>query len=475
VPDAKTAPAEQTDARGREPRTRPRPGDLLELRVADLAHGGAGVARRDGYVVFVENGLPGDLVRAEVVKSKRDYAKARAVALLEAGPDRVPERCDHEGEGCPGSPWQGLRYERQLEHKQGQVADALARLGGLAGHRLEPIVAATSTERYRNKMEYSFGEREDAELVLGFHARGEWERVENARDCVLASERSNAVRNFVRDWCAEQGLRAHDRRGGGGFLRNLVVREGLRTDDLQVRLVTNEGDFASGALAALLQEHFGEVGVLWTRTTATAEVSHGGETVVLAGPESLEERIGNLRFEISPEAFFQTNSEMAERLYELAVEYSCLDGQQRVFDIYCGIGTLSLLLALHSAEVWGVDIAEQAIANAIDNARMNEIDNARFFAGDARHAIRPLLEEAGRPDVVVVDPPRAGLSQKVVRRLLELQPKRIVYVSCNPTTLAPNARQMVDAGFELVKVRPVDMFPHTPHIECVALLERGSA
>jgi 23S rRNA (uracil1939-C5)-methyltransferase len=163
---------------------------------------------------------------------------------------------------------------------------------------------------------------------------------------------------------------------------------------------------------------------------------------------------------------------MAERLYELAADYAGLSGRERVFDIYCGIGTLSLMMVLHAAEVWGVDIAEHAIADAIENARLNEIDNARFFAGDARTALRPLVEEAGRPEVVVVDPPRAGLSQKVVRRLLESQPRRIVYVSCNPTTLAPNARQIVEAGFELVKVRPVDMFPHTPHIECVALLQR---
>ena len=473
MPDAKTAA--NPSAGPTRSRDRPRPGDELELRVEGLAHGGAGIARRDGYVVFVENALPGDLVRAKVLKAKRAYAKARSVGLLEPGADRVPQRCDHEGETCPGSPWQGLPYERQLEHKQSQVADALARLGGLTEHQLDPIVAAENTERYRNKMEYSFGEGEGGELALGFHARGQWERVENARDCVLASERSNAVRNFVRDWCAEQGLRAHDRRDGGGFLRNLVVREGFRTGDLQVRLVTNEGDFDSAALAAHLQERFGQAGVLWTKTTATAEVSHGGTTTVIAGPERLEEHIGSLRFSISPEAFFQTNSEMAERLYELAAEYADLEGHERVFDIFCGIGTLSLLLALHSAEVWGVDIAEPAIADAIANARLNEIDNARFFAGDARHALRPLHEKAHRPDVVVVDPPRAGLSQKVVRRVLETQPKRIVYVSCNPTTLAPNARQMVDSGFELVKVRPVDMFPHTPHIECVAVLERRSA
>jgi 23S rRNA (uracil1939-C5)-methyltransferase len=471
VLDAEAAPAATGTAPARND-ARPRPGEELDLRVEGLVHGGAGIARRDGYVVFVEDSLPGDRVRAKVLKSKRDYARARTVELLEPGPDRVPERCDHDGQRCPGSPWQGLRYDRQLEHKQGQVEDALTRLGGLEGHLVEPIVPAVTTERYRNKMEYSFGTGPDGELALGFHARGQWERVENARDCVLASERSNAVRNFVRDWCVEEGLSAHDRRTHSGFLRNLVVREGRRTGDLQVRLVTSEGDFRSAELAQTLETQFGEVSVLWTRTDAAAEVSHGGITTPLAGSQTLREQISSLRFRISPEAFFQTNTEMAERLYELAADYAALNGRERIFDIYCGIGTLSLVMALHSAEVWGVDIAEQAIADAIENARLNEIDNTRFFAGDARKALRPLIEEAGRPEVVVVDPPRAGLSQKVVRRLLESQPRRIVYVSCNPTTLAPNARQMVEAGFELIKVRPVDMFPHTPHIECVALLER---
>jgi 23S rRNA (uracil1939-C5)-methyltransferase len=453
---------------------RPRPGERLDLRVEDLVHGGAGIARRDGYVVFVEGGLPGDLVRAEVVKSRRDFANARAVELLEPGPDRVPERCHHDGQGCPGSPWQALRYERQLEHKLRQVDDALGRLGGLSGYELEPIVPATDVWRYRNKMEYSFGET-DGRLVLGFHARGRWEQVLDVDDCVLASERNNAARNLVRDWCAQQGLSAYDRRDGTGFLRNLVVREGKRSGDLQLRLVTAEGDFQSAELGEAVRESFPQASLLWTRTSALAEVSSGGETETIVGIDRIHEEVAGLRFSISPLAFFQTNTEMAERLYEQASLYAGLAGRERVFDIYCGIGTLSLVLALRSAEVWGVDVEEQAIADAIANAKSNEIDNAHFFAGNARTAIRPLAEQAPRPDVVVVDPPRAGLSGKVVRRVLETQPKRIVYVSCNPTTLAPNARQIVDAGFRLVKVRPVDMFPHTPHTECVALLERADA
>jgi 23S rRNA (uracil1939-C5)-methyltransferase len=469
----------------REGGKRPRRGDELELQVESLAHGGAGVARLERYVVFVEGGFPGERVRAEVWRSKRDYAHARAIEVLEPSPDRVPVRCDHEGGECPGSPWQPLRYERQLEHKQQLVAEALTRIGHLEGFELEPIVPAADPWRYRNKLEYSFGEQLPSAgkpadglaagrgpLVLGFHARGRWDRVDDARDCLLASERNNAVRNLVRDWCSDQGLSALDRRTHTGLLRNLVVREGRRTGDLQVRLVTSQGAFDVDGLAGAVLGRFPGAGFLWTRAASVAEVTHEGPTEVVAGEERLHERVGDLEFAISPTAFFQTNTEMAERLYALAAEYAGLRGTERVYDLYCGIGTLSLTLALRGGEVWGVEVSEEAVADAIRNAELNEIDNARFFAGDVRHALRPLAERAPRPDVVVVDPPRAGLSAKVVRRLLETAPRRVVYVSCNPTTLAPNAAQMVEAGYRLVKVRPVDMFPHTPHIECVAVLER---
>ena len=215
-------------------------------------------------------------------------------------------------------------------------------------------------------------------------------------------------------------------------------------------------------------------GVLWTRTDSVAETTQGGETELLAGADRFEETVGGMRFEISANAFFQTNTEMAEQLYELAIEYARPTGFERVYDLYCGIGTIGLLMSPRVAEVWGLEIVEEAIADAIANARANEIDNAHFFAGDVRLAMRELVERAGRPDVLVVDPPRAGLSQKIVRRVIEASPSRIVYVSCNPTTLAPNVAQLVaDGGYRLVRVRPVDMFPQTPHIECVAELVRG--
>jgi 23S rRNA (uracil1939-C5)-methyltransferase len=422
------------------------------------------VARLDGYVVFVRGAVPGDRVRARVTKSKRSFAEADSVELIEPSPDRVEPVSPH-----PGAPWQVLPYERQLAEKESQIRDALERIGHFEEPPVEPIVPAVQQLRYRNKLEYSFGEDEDGQLVLGFHRPGRWDVIDDVREDILASERVDELREAVKAWCREEGLSTYDRREGTGLLRNLVVREGRRTGQLQARLVTSPGDFRSAELAAAVPAD----SFLWTQIDGVAETTRGGRTETIKGSEILEEELAGLRFRISPDAFFQTNTEMAERLYGIAAELAGLTGRERVLDLYCGIGTIALVLALDAGEVAGVEIEERAVADAIENARRNGVDNARFFAGDVRTAMRPLLEEVGQPDVVVVDPPRAGLSQKVVRRVLEAEAPRIVYVSCNPTTLAPNARQMVDAGYELKTVRPVDMFPQTPHIECVALLEKA--
>jgi 23S rRNA (uracil1939-C5)-methyltransferase len=445
---------------------RPQRGQELELTVDSLAFGGAGVARLDGYVIFVSGAFPGDRVRAVVGKSKRGYAEARAVELLQSGPDRIPPRTDH-----PGAPWQVLRYERQLEVKREQVDDALRRIGRLEGYELEPIVPAGAEWRYRNKLEYSFGSDADGRLICGFHAPGRWDEIIEVEDCLLASEAGNAARERVVSWCRTAGLSAYDRRTGEGLLRNLVVREGRRTGQIQIRLVVADegGDVdRDGFVAAAAPCD----GLLLTRIASLGETTQGGETELLAGDDRLEEEIGGMRVRISPQAFFQTNTEMAEVLYGSAIEYARLSGHERAYDLYCGIGTIALMLAPRAADIWGLEIIEEAIADAIANARLNEITNARFFAGDVRLALRELVAEAGRPDLLLVDPPRAGLSQKVVRRLIEAAPERIVYVSCNPTTLAPNAAQLVEAGYRLRRVRPVDMFPQTPHIECVAELTK---
>jgi 23S rRNA (uracil1939-C5)-methyltransferase len=438
-------------------------GQELELRVDSLAFGGNGVARHEGYVVFVVGAVPGDRVRAVVSKRKRAYAEARTVELLEPSPERVQPVADH-----PGAPWQVLPYERQLEVKAAQVGDALQRIGRLEGFELQPIVPAQETWRYRNKLEFSFGTDAGGELVCGFHAPGSWERIEHVEDCLLQSERGNAARRAALAWCRDHGLSAYDRSSQHGLLRNLVVREGRRTGELQVRLVTSDHDVdLDGFPEAVAADS-----VLWTRTAGVAETTQGGETAVLHGTDAIEEELAGLRFRVSADAFFQTNTEMAERLYAIATDFAGLQSWERVYDLFCGIGTISLALAARSGEVWGLEIVEDAVADAIENARRNQVTNAQFFAGDVRLAMRDLVERAGRPDVLVVDPPRAGLSQKVVRRIVEAAPKRIVYVSCNPTTLAPNAAQLTEAGYALRRVRPVDMFPQTPHIECVALLER---
>jgi 23S rRNA (uracil1939-C5)-methyltransferase len=386
--------------------------------------------------------------------------------VIRPSPDRVSPVADH-----PGVPWQVLPYARQLEIKAAQVDDALRRIGRLDGYELEPIVPAVQQWRYRNKLEYSFGAGLAGELVCGFHAPGRWHEIVGFEDCLLASEAGNRVRQAVLEWCRGQGLQPYDRRTGEGLLRNLVVREGRRTGQLQARLVTGPGRLDGEALAAAVPVD----SLLWTRVDSVAETTQGGETELLAGEEKIEEELGGLRLRISPQAFFQTNTEMAEELYGIAVAYAGLGGYERLYDLYCGIGTIGLLLAPRAAELWGLELVEDAIADAIAIAAANEVDNAHFFAGDVRLAMRELVERAGRPDVLVVDPPRAGLSQKVVRRIIEAGARRIVYVSCNPTTLAPNAAQLAEAGYRLVRVAPVDMFPQTPHIECVALLERGPA
>jgi 23S rRNA (uracil1939-C5)-methyltransferase len=465
---------------------RPKVGDELELEVQSLAFGGEGVARTgaEGYVVFVAGAVPGDLVRATVSRRKGSYARAYATEILRPSPERIPARADH-----PGVPWQVLPYERQLAVKREQVDDALRRLGRLEGFELEEIVPALEQWRYRNKLEYSFGAGPTGELVCGFHASGGWKQVVAIEDCLLASAIGNRARALALAWCRQQGLSARAREGrdggpaadGRARLRNLVVREGRRTGPkLQVRLVTTEGELDAGAFALALhdgldEEGLGEhlSGVLWTRSESLAETTAGGETELVWGEAELPERLGELELLVSPQAFLQTNTEMAEVLYGIVGEYAALQGWERVYDLYCGIGAIGLTLARKAGEVWGVELVEPAVADAIATARRNAIANARFFAGDARLALPELLARVGRPDVLVVDPPRAGLSKKAIRRIVETSPKRIVYVSCNPTTLAPNAAELGEAGWKLTRVRPVDMFPQTHHVESVALLERG--
>jgi 23S rRNA (uracil1939-C5)-methyltransferase len=448
-----------------------RKGEELELTVDSLAYGGNGVARMNGFVVFVRGGLPGDRVRARVTKTKRGFAEAVTEAVLAPSPERVAAPCRHFGV-CGGCRFQDLAYESQLVAKEQQVRDALVRIGRFAEPPLEPIVAAESQFGYRNKLEYSFTAGDDG-VDLGFHRAGRWDEVIGIEECLLTTELGNEIRLAVRAWAREERLESYDQEAGSGYLRHLVVREGRNTGQALVVLVTAPGErFEAGYFVDVLRR-FQEVrSIHWAINDTPAEQTNV-PTRLLWGEDAIEEQILGLRFRVRPSAFLQTNTAMAERLYELAREFAGLTGDENVFDLYCGTGTIGLALAASARTVWGLEISEEAVACAIENAELNGIENARFFAGNVGQTIEELREQAGSPDVVVVDPPRAGLAGKALRRTGELGAHRLVYVSCNPTTLASDLQVLRDEyGYELERCRPVDMFPHTPHVESVSVLNR---
>ena len=446
-----------------------RKGEELALRIDSLAYGGSGVSRHDGFVVFVRGGVPGDDVRARVTKVKRGFAEGIVTEIVAPSASRVAAPCRHFGV-CGGCRFQDLDYAVQVAEKERQVRDALVRIGRFTDPPLEPIVPAASQYGYRNKLEYSFTTTGDG-VDLGFHRAGRWDEVIGIEECLLTTDVGNAIRLAVRDWAREEQLEAYDQESGRGYLRHLVVREGRNTGQALVVLVTAPGErFEAGYFVDVLRR-FPEVrSVHWAINDTPAEQTNV-PTRVLWGDDAIEEEILGLRFRVRASAFLQTNTEMAGRLYELAREYAALTGSENVYDLYCGTGTIGLALAADAKAVWGLEISEEAVACAIENADLNGIANAKFFAGNVGQTIEELREEAGEPDVVVVDPPRAGLAGKALRRTGALGAARIVYVSCNPTTLASDLQVMRDEyGYVLERCRPVDMFPHTPHVESVSSL-----
>jgi 23S rRNA (uracil1939-C5)-methyltransferase len=443
----------------------------VELRVDSLAYGGNGVARLDGFVVFVRRGLPGDRVRARVTKVKRGFAEAIATDVLVPSPNRVEAPCAHYPV-CGGCRFQDLDYALQVAAKEDQVRDALKRIGGIAEPPLEPILPAESPFFYRNKMEYSFTQTPDGP-ALGFHKSGRWDEVLEIEKCWLTTDLGNSIRNAVRDWAREENLVAYDQSEHSGYLRHLVVREGRNTGQALVVLVTGPGEkFERGYFVEVLKR-FPEVrSIHWAVNDTPSEVTNLPSTL-LWGEDAIEEELLGLRFRVRPNAFLQTNTEMAERLYGIAIEYAALTGTETVYDLYCGTGTIGISMARNAMSVWGVEISEESVACALENVELNSIGNAAFFAGNVGQSLEELAERAGTPDVVVVDPPRAGLAGKALKRTGALGAARIVYVSCNPTTLASDVKVLrAEHGYELARVRPVDMFPHTPHVESVALLTR---
>jgi 23S rRNA (uracil1939-C5)-methyltransferase len=444
----------------------------LELSIESLAFGGNGVARLDGFVVFVRRGLPGDTVKARVTKVQRRHAEAVATEIITPGPVRVEAPCAHYP-ACGGCRFQDLAYDTQVATKHQWVADSLQRIAGLTDAPLEAIVPAVSQFHYRNKMEYSFTQLEDGP-TLGLHRAGRWDEVLQIDKCWITSDVDNAIRNTMRDWAREEKLTAYDQETHEGYLRHLMVRVGRNTGQALVQLVTNRGErFDRERLIEVLTAIPEVKSIHWSINEGVSETTEL-PTELIWGEDAIEEEIGGLRFRVRPNAFLQTNTEMAEKLYAIAREFAGLTGNETVYDLYCGIGTIGLSMAKDAMTVWGIEISEESVACAIENQELNRIGNTAFFAGNVGEVLADLRTRAGDPDVVVVDPPRAGLAGKALKRLGEIEAPRIVYVSCNPTTLAGDLKRLSDDyGYRLVRARPVDMFPHTPHVECVALLERA--
>ncbi len=441
----------------------------LRLRVDRLSYGGRGVARADGYVVFVPYTAPGDVVRARLVRARRSFGEAEVVEVVQPSPDRVAPPCPYFGR-CGGCTWQHLRYEAQLAAKEQIVRESLERLGGLRDLPLRPVVPAPSPFHYRNKMEFAF----HPEATLGLHLRGHFDRVLEIDDCLLPSSTAGQLLREVKAFVRERGLSCYDHRTRQGLLRHLVYREGVRTGQVLVGVVTAPGPFPDGpALAQRVAQRFPQVrGVVWAQSGSLSDAVVVDRLEVLWGEATIEEELGGLRFRIGLETFFQTNTEQADRMVRLALEMAELRGGERVVDLYCGVGTFTLAFARHAEFAWGVEVVPAAVEAARENAARGGVGNVEFLQGEVRHVLPQLVARVGRPDLVILDPPRAGAGGKVMRKVGRAAPRRVLYVSCNPTTLAPDLKELVPFGYRVAVVQPVDLFPQTYHVETLVLLER---
>lgn len=449
-----------------------RRGEEIRVDVERLAQEGHGVAHVDGLVVFVDKALPGERVRARVRRVKRNFVHARTLEVLSAAPERVAPRCAHVST-CGGCTWQELDYAAQLHVKTQLVREALERLGGFRDLPVPDTWPSPDVFYYRNKMEFTFFAGVAGEMVLGLHMPGAFDRVFDLEACFLMSEVSNRIVARCRDLARRSGLPAYHSRRHEGFWRHLVLREGKSTGQILVNLVTQEGPFPAAFVSTLTAEFPQVVSFVRSINTRRATIAVGETEETLHGRGSIEEVIGGLHFAISAASFFQTNPRQAERLFALVAEWAALQGDEEVLDLYAGTGAISLFLARRARRVTGIELLPAAVADAERNARRNGIDNCRFVAADAQAFLRA---GGGEPHLVIADPPRAGLHPGVVQSLLALRPPRLLYVSCNPTTLARDLQLLCRGGaYTLLEVQGLDMFPHTYHVETVARLQASGA
>ncbi len=463
---------------------------MLEIEIDDLAFGGAGVGRVQDLVVFVEQALPGQKVLARVVKKKKNFAEARLMQILEPSPHQTAPRCRHFGQ-CGGCAFQHLAYDQQLQYKQKQVEETMRRLGGFEPLDVLPTLPSPCIYQYRNKMEFSFSpqrwlaaeelgqkeEKEKAGVYLGLHVRGFFDKIIDVSECWLLPPRASALVEVVRDFTIASGKPAYHARAHEGFWRFLVIRQAQNTPDLMVNLVTSEYDEKiARQFKALMATQFPEITSLYYSTTQNLSgVAYPEAEYLLSGEPLIIEKLGPYAFQISSNSFFQTNSLQAQRLYDVVADYARLQPDENVYDLYCGAGTISLYISHGARQVTGFESVAAAVRDAQANATLNQVSNCTFVSCDLRDGLsdtRDVITRYGRPDVCIIDPPRSGMHPKTVDALLRLLPQRIVHVSCNPATLARDVKLLCADAYRLVKIQPVDMFPHTAHIEAVVLLQR---
>jgi 23S rRNA (uracil1939-C5)-methyltransferase len=455
--------------------------DIVELEISDLAYGGKSVAKLDGLVVLIKggvgvwphtaSGIPGDIVKVEIVKRKSNFAEAKILEIVKESDLRTKPVCSHFGV-CGGCSWQDLKYKEQLKFKTKQVKESLKHIGGFSDFPMQEALGSDEIFFYRNKMEYAFVPDANQQLILGLHPKERFDKVFDLKECFLQSEKANQIVDFVRGFAKEKELIPYDSKKRSGFLRFLTIREGKNTGMTMVNLVTNKGEFPyKDEFSSRLLSNFPFVkSIVRNINPKLANIAIGEEEELLGGERTITEKLGKFKFEISSNSFFQTNTRQADRLYETVLKMADLQGDELVMDLYCGTGTISIFLSPKAKRIVGVESVEESVENAQRNAELNGVTNCEFICGEVKTVLGRLVDDKEIPDLVVVDPPRAGLHRHVVKSLLSLKPPQIIYVSCNPSTLARDLKILCEDCYKLEKVQPIDMFPHTYHIETVAKL-----
>lgn len=437
----------------------------------DLTHEGAGVAKVDGFPIFVPNALPDEKAQIKVTRVKKGFAFGRLIDLKEESRYRTDAPCPIYKQ-CGGCQLQHINYEGQLLYKQKQVKDVLERIGKLDLSRItvHPTLGMEDPWNYRNKAQVPVGEREGG-LIAGFYQQRSHEIID-MNECLIQQSENDRVVQAIKEICGKYGIKAYNEERHKGWLRHIMVRYGAVTGEMMVVFITRTNDFPHKAkIVEEITAAFPHVkSIVQNINPKKTNVIFGDETTVIWGEEYIYDTIGDIKFAISARSFYQVNPEQTKVLYDKALEYAELNGEETVIDAYCGIGTISLFLAKQAKKVYGVEIVPEAIEDAKRNAELNGIENAEFEVGEAEVVIPKWYEEGITADTLVVDPPRKGCDEALLRTILEMKPKRVVYVSCNPGTLARDLRVLEDGGYATCEVQPVDMFPHTAHVECVAKL-----